>query len=535
MGRVLANNVALSYTTESPTALGTLPAGSKWRKLEPNSLGSIGATISTIVRNPISSSRQRKKGTITDLDSSVEFEHDLIYDSFQDLLPGFMFAKGANAEVTDLPVTGIAIAGGNATYTIPAVVAANEDKFETTTLMWLHGFDDIANNGLGVSSDVAATGTSIAFAASINGTQVAKAAAAVGGINTVYGYASICGIRFPNADLTSWTYSSTAKTGILQGAATKTIGTLAKDTGIRIGQLVHFGSIVRAGQHMDNGLGANPYLKYGYARVRSITANSITFDKMSTALGASIAAVSADLDLLFGDFFKSVKIGTPLAAEIPYRFEVEHPDLDDTRTGGGHPADFIYATGNYCNTLGFTLPLTDKATMSLAYIGIDTNPPAVREVGAANATDPIRTEAFNTTADIARLRVQELDEDGLSTDFKSLSININNNVSPEKILARLGAKYMNTGEFAVTIEAQLIFTSGAVITAIRNNDTVTMDFILKNNDGVIGVDIPGMTIGGGNRDYPENESVLVNLTCETFEDEIFESSLGISFIPVPLP
>ena len=102
------------------------------------------------------------------------------------------------------------------------------------------------------------------------------------------------------------------------------------------------------------------------------------------------------------------------------------------------------------------------------------------------------------------------------------------------MLGILGAKFINTGNFEVDLEAQLLFTDSAVIDRIRDNTTVTMDFILKNDDGVIVVDIPSMTMGGGDYELPVNESVLLNVTCQAFQDELTGNSIGVSIIPVPL-
>jgi hypothetical protein len=182
--------------------------------------------------------------------------------------------------------------------------------------------------------------------------------------------------------------------------------------------------------------------------------------------------------------------------------------------------------------VGFDLPLTDKATATFAFVGTDTEPPSTsRAANADNPVVPVQTSAFNTSADIARLRITEVDETGLTTDFKSLTLNINNNVSPEKVLAQLGAKFMNTGNLEVDIEAQLLFTDSDVAAAVRANTTVTMDFAVKNDDGAILVDIPSMTLGGGDREYPVNESILINTTAQAFGDSTFGTSLHVSLFP----
>ena len=112
-----------------------------------------------------------------------------------------------------------------------------------------------------------------------------------------------------------------------------------------------------------------------------------------------------------------------------------------------------------------------------------------------------------------------------------MTININNNVSPEKVLAVLGARYMNSGNFELDIEAQLVFTNSDVVAAISENRTVTMDMLLKNDDGGMALDIASMTLGAGDMEFPLNESVRINITGQAFKDEILETSIGVTFFP----
>lgn len=104
-------------------------------------------------------------------------------------------------------------------------------------------------------------------------------------------------------------------------------------------------------------------------------------------------------------------------------------------------------------------------------------------------------------------------------------------MSPEKVLGRLGAAFINTGNFEIDVEAQLVFTNAAVIEKVRDNETCTLDFILRNDDGVIAVDIPSCTLGGGDREFPVNESVLINTVAQAFGDATLGYSLGVSIFP----
>ena len=536
MGRVLTNNVQLSVFEE--TALGT--AGTNGVTLEPNTLGTFGATISTIVRNPIQASRQRKKGTITDLDSSAEFEHDLGYDVVKRMMRGFMFARGANEGLQDIKATALAVNGSDQiTLTIPALAAGTNTKLAGTSLVWIDSSAIAGNNGLvSIRTAPADQATSLVLGSDLGAGSTAE--------TTTDARVSLCGTRIASSAATTCVWDADNNTLTIASSGTA-IGTQATTAGMQVGQLVHIGSIPRHGGAIQNAFhktGATGVADeiYGYGRVKSTSANSFVIDKVDTTLKQTgTSAENTDptddisataIDVIFGDFVRPQTAGSANYLEQSYTFELLHPNLGDG-SEGSTASSYVYSVGNFCNTLGLSLPLNDKATISFAFIGTDTRVPTTTRGSVPGSLT--RTEAMNTTNDIARLRLQELDEDGISTDFKSLTFNINNNVSPEKVIANLGARFMNTGEFAISIETQLLFTDPGVLTAIRDNETVTMDFILKNNEGILGFDIPGMTLGDGSREYPENESVLVNITAETFEDPIFNSAFSFSTIPIPLP
>ncbi len=512
MGRVLTNNVSMAYTIE--TALGV--AGTTWFLLEPNSIDEFGADITTVSRDPISRNRQRRKGTVTDLDSAVAFEEDITLSSFRDFVEGFCFVTGINSDVTQLATT--AAETTTDSYTVSALSAAQADKFEVDTLIHVTGFTNAGNNGLKtVDADIASSATAITVAENLVDEPSPPADAKL----------SFAGHQVAAGDVVTWDWDAGTNTAVL---ALTGLGTLLQALGLTLGQLAHIGSPDGSGgvQNAFENAAANDM--FGYARVKAFTADDVTFDKVDTALQFDdLTDPATAVDVLFGEFIRNVTTTAADFLERSFQFEAEFPNLD---VGGN--SEFQYAKGNFCNTLAFNLPITDKATMTFGFIGTDTDNPVTagsRKSGASTATDPTKTAAFNTSSDIARLRITDADETGLTTDFKSLTLTLNNNVSPEKVLGTLGAKFINSGNFEVDVEAQLIFTEGLVVDRIRDNTTVTMDFVVRNGDGAIAVDLPSMTLGGGGRDFPVNESVLINTTAQAFQDPTLGTSIGISIFP----
>lgn len=495
MGRVLTNNISLAYSIEA--AFGVLNTSGEWKLLEPNDISTFGATITTVARNPISRTRQRRKGTVTDLDSAAEFEHDLTKEVFIDFAEGFVFANFQGTILAGRPT-----AVDADSYTVPA-----GPTLPAGTLVFGRGFPDAANNGLkevdtgATATDVPIVGAGLTIDAAVPTEQNATL--------------EIAGRRGTLSDLD---LDVTAGVGTLTSAAAEDFTTW----GLELGQLIHIGGLLPANQFDSAGGGFA-----GYGRVTAVTATTIVMDKLSSTLVTDDGSGDT-VDILFGRFLKNVSTDDPQFLERSYQFEAALPNL-----GSGGAARYEYSLGNFANTMALALPLADKAIVTFGFIGTDTPvPTSVRATNADTPTVTRQSAAYNTSADILRLRVQQVDETGLTTCFKDVTLTLNNNVSPEKCLGTLGALFMNTGNFEVNLEGQILFTEEAVASAVRENETVTMDLLLKNDDGAIGIDIPSMTLGGGDKEFPVNESVLMNLTGEAFGDDTLDTSIGISLFPV---
>jgi hypothetical protein len=429
-------------------------------------------------------------------------------------MEGYCFSAAVNADLTwfasDANVT------ADTVDIAPAVTTDNEDKLEIGTLIWASGYLLDANNGLHVlSADAASTDAVLTCAASTLADETAPANAEI----------SVCGFRAAAADMVL---------DVTAGVATLTSTTSVPDwaaLGLTLGQQVHLGGVVAANQFDVGGTAI-----YGFGRIKSIASNVMTLDKLDSTLATS-DGVGDTIDVLFGRFVRNVNVDHADFLERYFQFEASFPNLFETTppTPVAEPDGYEYALDNLCDSFSMSMSGQSLATLTVGFIGTDTETPVdggSRKTNADSARQPLLTEALNTAADFARLRITDVDETGLTTDFKDLKVNFNNGVSPDKVLGQLAAKFLNTGNFKVGIEAECVFTEPLVVNRIRNNTTVSMDFILENADGAGGFDIPSMTITGGGKDFPVNESVKIKLTGMAYQDPTLGTSIGVSFFPV---
>lgn len=480
---VKSNAVTLAIVEQ--TGLDTLPGSPVWEFLEPNEINTFGATITTVSRNPISTQRAARKGTVVDLDSAVAFTADLTAAQFLKLAEGFMFSTWT--EVGDTGLTVFEPTGVTASeYTVAALGDLNQD-----TLIYARGFTNPENNGL-KTVGAASTGTTIPASG-----LVLEASPPAGATVEVVGFRTATGDLDVDAqgDLTTTTLDFTT-------------------LGLTRGQAIFVGGDAAINRFTN---AAN----VGVARIEADpTANLLQIDKTQAAF-ITEANTTQDVDIYFGRFLRDVATTDPDFAQRYYQTEATYIGLTDI-----DPA-YEYAINNNANELVLQMPLTDKATVTVGLIGTDTEvPTGARKSGTF--VSPIQTAAFNTSNDFASLRVQDAAEGALSTYFKSLNLTINNGIQPEKVLNNLGAIDMNFGDFVITGDAELLFTHAAIVNAIRDNDTVQMDFSLRNDDGGIVVDLPSVTLGNGGKSFPRNESVRIAIQGQAFLDPAVGYAIGIT-------
>lgn len=478
MAAVDTNSISLALCKE--TVSGTLPgAGTKAVYLEPNGIPDFGGSISTVARAPISANRQQRKGTITDFSSTVSVEQDLTVSSFLSVIDGAVLSEWQGVPALQATTTASALTVSKTTVAIPA-----------NSLIYLTGFQQ--NTGL----------KKVKTAVSVGATSVSIDGLTAGDSGTAF----VCGYEAAAGDI-----KSTA-TGLVSTTLDFTTLPLFK------GQAVFIGGETDSTSFSNGGIS-------GLARVVKVEAKTLTLDKLEGVFSED-AGDAKTIRIFFGQFLRNVPVNDELFHAHSYAMELTYPGLVDAE--GAATDGYEYSTGNKINTLELGMSVNDKATLNFTTFGLDTNPVTGTSRGW-DVSNPRFVEAFSTPSDFLRLRVQGVDEEGLTSYFKDCTLSINNNISAENVLAKLGPAFTNIGTLNVSLSGNIVFTNPKVTEKIRNNCTCSADLCLSNNDGSIYIDLPRITLGDGKKDFAVNEKVKLSLTGTSFVDDDYDYSVGITY------
>jgi len=491
------NNTELLFARQSGFG-GTLPATPDWRIMERADISAFGNTVSKTEPTRISRNRNARRKKVTAIDSTVEASAPMDFDGVLEFMQGFIHAELAGTAV--LIGTGATATG----VTIQALDAAVSGQFvDGETLIEVKGFKTQSNNGLKVLDGAAATGATEIPLAGI----VAETVPATRRVD-----AYVAGRRFPSGDLSVNADGNLVTAG---GAGSVDFTTL----GIVEGQAIYVGGVdaINTFSEEENS---------GFAIVSRIEANLLTLVKRDQAYVAESGA-GLQVDLLFGPYLRNYSRDHAKFLRAYYMFGLktvfEDPAVATT---------YEYAKDNACDSLAIEASTDGFVNLSFGFIGsITDNPVTTQATGLADAKAFNATEEFSTSTDLIRLSIDDLDETGLMTDFDSLNLTVGNGLSARKVMGQVEAAQINLGDLAVTTEGTALFTNPDVIERIRCDKVVSLRMPFWNEDGGVYFHIPQMTLEGGNRSFPENESVTIASTGSAFNQDIDGSSLEVSFFP----
>lgn len=501
MGRVKSNVVTLQVSEES--ALET--AGTVWYDVPRTDLGEFGARTTSQSSRPAGANRRPQGSAIVDLDSGVSFSDEFRLGTFRRFLPGLLFVTPTAPGSTDVAVfSPSAVADGGANE--DSFTVADDGDLPDNTLIYARGFAEPQNNGLFVT-----TGTSTTTAI-----KVATATLAAEGTAPGNATVEVAGVQGATGDL-----EINSSGNLISTSLNFTTLDLTEGQYIWIGGVA---AATRFANDISDG-GVLPPNR-GLARIDAIAANVLTLSHKSSTFTTDDGS-GKTIQVFFGEFLRDVDTTHASFLERSYQFEAMFPNL-----GGSAATRYQYAKGNFANTIQLGMPGQGLVTAAYSFIGTDTPIPTdTRATGASTGRQLTQRRVFSTAIHYMRLRLTDVDEAGLTTDFITWNVGLSNNVAPEKVQAQLGARYMNHGEFDVTLDATVNFSNEDVASRVRDNEIVELDWCLRNEDGAFHMQLPSARLSGGNLAFPTNQSVTMQCLATAEEDEDLGFAVGVSLFP----
>lgn len=492
VNKIDSNITGLAYAEEA--ILGSLPgengqAGSPvWRRLNPNSYADFGGEIVTVAPNPINPSRQRRKGVTTDLNASGGFNHNLTFQNLTDLMQGVLFAD-IRRKGRQVPT---AVSG--TVFSIAATAG-----FLVGSLVFGRGFAVNANNGLKLLTAVTAD------------TSVAAAGLSVEASPPSTSTLDVAGYQGDAGDIDVL---------VSGGFPTLTSTTLDFTTlGLVPGQWIFIGGDTASLRFTNT-------LNNGFKRIRSIAANVLTIDKSDTTM-VTEASTTETVQLFFGDVLRNET--DSLIKRRSYNVErtLGAPD-------GALPAQIQseVLVGAVPNEFTLNVPSAELVNTDFSFVATDN---AQRD-GATGPKQtsvivPVASNEYNSSSDVGRIRLTtvsatDANPTALFAFVTEATININNNVTPNKAVGVLGAFDVTAGTFTVSGNITAYFGNVSAVQAVRNNSDVSLDISFVKNNTALVYDLPLIALGDGRLNVETDEPITLPVTTDAASGEDVDANLN---------
>jgi Phage tail tube protein len=592
LSKIDSNVTGLRYAEEA--SIKVLPGTPEWRPLEPNSYTDFGGQITTIARNPINPSRQRKKGVTTDLDANGGFDTDITQTNLQDILQGFFFANlrpkpetikrtsGAGVVTYEhVPTTSVdgaaetyvlsniqansaVVAAGGTGYTVGDVLTATGGTSTTTSQFTV--LTVAAGVVLTVSvtrrgrytvypgnpvSTTGGTGTGCTLTV----TSGPAATFLVGHLIFASGYTNAAnnGLKRITAvtvngttltvaeNLVTETPSATAAELVAVGAQAgagdldiDNAGSLPALTSTTL-NFTTLGLIVGEWLYLGGDVAANQFdtaANNGFKRIRTIAANRIEFDKSVLAMVTEANAADT-IQIFWGRVLKN-ELGT-LIRRRTYNLERTLGAPEDSAPTSEQAE---YLEGQIFNEFNINVPVASKATATLNFIGTD-NTTRAYTAGLKSGTRPalIEADAFNTSSDVSRIKMAQVvagnpAPTALFAFLTELTFTGTNNATPNKAVGVLGAFEVTAGTFEIGGTVTAYFASVDAIAAVRANADVTIDAHLVKANAGITIDLPLISLGNGRLSVEQDQPITLPLDISAATAAKIDANLDYTLLLV---
>ena len=485
-------------------SVGVLPAAAStiFREMEPNSYQSFGGQVGLTPRSPIVEDRQRLAGVVTSVDAAMGINNDLTSRNMTEILQGFLYASIRQKNPL-VPTT---------TATDEYTVAAGGGAYVAGDLVLARDFAQSANNGLKTVASSTATDVTV------NETLVAS--------DTSGGTIRRCGFQFGSGEVeivVSGTYP------VLNRASGSKNFT---DFGLVPGEWIRIGGDNAATQFA--GAGNN-----GFARVRSVTASVITFDKTQGTMTVD-AGGSKTIRVFFGTLLKNEQPASIVTRT--YHGELRMGSNDDSDETAKQAA---YVKGAYPNSASFNIQTGQNVTVDLEYVGVDVEDidendagTIKSEVADVTVVAAAQADAYNGSNDAAYLNLQTVTSAAsnptpLFAHVENVTISIANNVTIEQAVGSQVGFVGTRGEFAVSLSLTAYLVDIGVFGSVRSGVTCSFDMHLARDNAGISFDIPVIKLADARPNIAKGASVRVPLTGEagkgTRDSSAYDHTLVMMF------
>ncbi|MGD9210527.1 MAG: phage tail tube protein [Desulfobacteraceae bacterium] len=511
--KIDSNITELRYAEE--TSIGVLPGTPVWIPMEPNSYNDFGGQITTVARNPINSSRQRKKGVVTDLEASGGINTDLTQTNLQDLLQGFFFAslrkKGECKNAIGVTTITISAAASGSTFTRVGGTTDLSGQFTVGDIVFIAGFSNAANNGIFKVATVSTTTITVTAADGADTAVVLVDEAATSNASIVQ-----VGFESDQGDI------DVDMTGSRPALTSTSLD--FTDLGLVVGEFVFVGGDETATQFANA-------TNNGFARVRSIAADRLEFDKTQGTM-VTEANTTLYVQIFFGRVLKNEQAASILRRTYQLERTLGKADTGDTYD------QREYLVGSVPNELTLNVSQADKVTVDISFVSTN-NEQYDGDTAPKTGTRPslVEADAFNTSSDFSRIKLAVHSESdaaptALFAYSSELTLTINNNLDPNKAIGVLGAFDVSAGTFEVGGSITAYFANVASVQAVRNNADITIDMHLVKSNAGISIDLPLITLGDGRPNVEQDSPITLPLTNEAATGAKIDSNMDHTLLMV---
>lgn len=471
--------------------LGELPADVQWKTVDLNTYSDASVELENTARSVMTSGRGLKKGTPTDLTASFGYNIDNTGDNVLAQISAFLFNTPKERATRS-------ILQGSEHITL----VANDIVTVTANSITLTSAPTMVTGDLIVLSD-GVNDRAVQHVTGVVGNVISVAPAKVGGSalvpqNPMRGDARVIKVGIRSATSSTLTGSVSSVTLKMDNAAITALG-------VMVGEWLFVGGDT-AGFRFVN---TQPF----YARVSAISADTLTFD--ATTRPVAVAPEdAAGLDVFVGSYVHDGSKSITFTHSRYLGVDGEGKIMREVFNGSLASEMALNMEAKSLVNNDFTFMCMDGDLLAM-----DTGTHAADYADTIPAVDG---DAISTVTDVYRQRLVipklgAVNPAAIHAFVKTLTVNINNNLTLDDAQGKLGAIGASAGDFTATGSMQVYFVSAKIREAIRCNCTAALDIICARKNSGFVLDMPALTLSNGAVNVEKGQSVTIDLDQNAFE------------------